>query len=98
MRTSVRTSTYLFAAILSVLLASGCASIRTIADGELGSAKVMSGTRLDIRTLRGEGAPTKQFKAVPPSNPILDLPFSFIVDVVMLPLTLAAALFEYAFE
>jgi uncharacterized protein YceK len=97
MKPIFRAATYLFAGLL-FLAVSGCASVRTITDGELGTAKVFSGTRLDIRAINGELVPTRQFKVSPPSNPAVDLPFSFVVDFVMLPLTTAAALFEYIFE
>jgi len=97
MKPVFRTSMSLFAGLL-LIVASGCASVRTITDGELGTAKVFSGTRLDIRAINGELTPTRQFKVSPPPNPAVDLPFSFVVDFVMLPLTTAAALFEYVFE
>jgi len=97
MHSNFRASTYFFAGLL-FLFVSGCAAVRTITDGELGTAKVFSGTRLDVRAISGELTPTKQFKVAAPTNPAVDLPFSFVVDFVMLPLTTAAALFEYIFE
>ncbi len=83
---------------LLLLVTTGCATYRTISEADSGSAKIFSGTRLDIRAIGGEVTQTKKFKASPPSNPAIDLPFSFLLDVVMLPLTFSAALYEFIFE
>ncbi len=87
-----------FVAGILLLATSGCATYRTISEAQLGSAKVFSGTRLDIRAIGGEATPTKQFKVSPPSDPAIDLPFSFVMDIVILPLTFCAVLYEYIFE
>ena len=97
MKISNRISITVVAALL-MLTSTGCATYTTISAAELGSAKVFSGTRLDARAISGELTPTKKFKVSPPPYPVMDLPFSFILDIVMLPLTLSAALYEYLFE
>lgn len=41
---------------------------------------------------------TIRFKAAPPVNPAVDLPFSVALGVLILPLTVPAVLYEAAFE
>lgn len=80
------------------LLLSGCATYTTISDAQRGTAKVFSGTRLDIKAIRGDRLPTKAFKSEPPSHPVLDLPFSFTMDIFMIPMTSSAVIYETVFE
>lgn len=70
---------------------SGCATVTTIQTADPKTAKIFSGTRQDLRAIGGETAENAKFRAPPPPWPLLDLPFSFMLDVVMLPLTLPAA-------
>ena len=86
--------------LISLLLMSvtGCATYRTISTADLDSAKVFSGTRLDIRAMCGEVEPTREFKAAPPLYPVIDIPFSVAMDVVLLPLTISAVLYEFIFK
>ena len=79
-------------------LATGCATYQSISTAEAGTAKVMSGTRLNTIPLQGTEPPSGKFKAAPPANPAVDLPFSFALDVLILPLTIPAVLYEGAFE
>ena len=97
MKTITRIGTYIFAGLL-VLTLTGCATVRTLSKADPESAKIFSGTRLDIRALSGEGTLTKKFNVLPPAYPAIDLPFSMMLDVMMLPLTTSAALYEYVFE
>ena len=80
-----------------ITFAAGCATYRTVEEARPGSVKVLSGTRLDVRALRGETAMTGRFTALPPAHPALDLPFSFVLDMVFLPVTTSAALYESVF-
>ena len=82
---------------LLLLTETGCATYHTISEARPGSAKVFSGTRLDVRALGGETAVTRRFTAPAPAHPALDLPFSFVLDMVFLPLTTSAALYEFVF-
>jgi uncharacterized protein YceK len=79
---------------LLALLLNGCASYATISTAQPGTAKVYSGTRLDLRALNGQRLPTRAFRCDPPSHPGLDLPLSFALDTLLFPLTFPAALFE----
>lgn len=80
------------------LLLSGCATYTTISEAQRGTAKVFSGTRLDIKAIRGDRLPTKAFKSKPPSHPALDLPFSLAMDVFIFPMTSSAVIYESVFE
>ena len=97
MKTITRIAAYIFTGLL-ILTATGCATVRTISKADSESAKIFSGTRLDIRAISGEIAPTKKFNVLPPAYPAIDLPFSMVLDFMMLPLTTATALYEYVFE
>lgn len=85
-------------ASLLLLSTTGCATYRTISEAQSGTAKVFSGTRLDARAIKGDAIQTKKFIATPPSYPAIDLPFSLVTDILILPLTVSAALYEYIFE
>lgn len=66
----------------------GCATVATIQTVTPTSARLFSGTRLDLLAATGSPIPSRLFKTSPPPYPWLDLPFSFVLDVVILPLTL----------
>ncbi len=85
---------FLFAAGLT----SGCATYTTISTAEPGTAKVFSGTRLDLIAVSGEVPSRSKFKVAPPANPIVDLPLSFALDILMLPLTVPVATDELIFR
>ena len=84
-------------AVLSLLILSvgtGCASLRTMATMELGSPKIYSGTRLNYHTMKENEEAVSRFNATPPAYPGADLPFSVIVDTIILPVTVSAYLYE----
>lgn len=70
----------------------GCATVATIQSAGPRTAKVFSGTRLDLLAIADADQRSAKFPVAPPPNPWLDLPFSFGLDVLMLPLTLGAEL------
>jgi uncharacterized protein YceK len=53
-----------------------------------------SGTRLDWAALENDNATIRKFKAEPPSHPLVDLPLSFAMDSVFLPLAISAEIFH----
>jgi uncharacterized protein YceK len=55
---------------------------------------VYSGTRLDWATLENDDVTIRKFKAEPPSHPLFDLPFSFALDSLFLPLAISAEIFH----
>ena len=85
-------------AVVVIQFQTGCAAYRTISDADAETAKVLSGTRLDIKAIQGDMLPTKLFKSKPPSSPILDLPFSFALDILLLPLTTSAVVYYAIFQ
>ena len=80
--------------LLVLSLGTGCASLRTMATMELGSPKIYSGTRLNINAMNDNDAAVSRFNATPPAYPGADLPFSVIVDTIILPVTVSAYIYE----
>ena len=77
----------------------GCATIRTVPTlGSYGSPKVFSGARLDFNAATGNEAGLAKFSVTPPVYPLIDLPFSALLDLFILPLTLSVATYELIFE
>lgn len=78
--------------LLTVLLLSGCATVRTLDAAKPGAPIVYSGTRLDWYSLNGGCCPLDRFGATAPRHAALDLPASLVLDTLLLPLSLAAVL------
>jgi uncharacterized protein YceK len=77
----------------------GCGTIRTMPNlGSYGSPKVYSGARLDYNAARGDMEGLGKFKAEAPAHPSIDLPFSAILDTIILPITFSVAAYEFVFE
>lgn len=72
----------------------GCATISAISGAEHGSPKVYAGTRLDLHAIAGNEPALRRFHTEPPRYPWLDLPFSALLDTLMVPLTLSVAAYE----
>jgi uncharacterized protein YceK len=75
---------------------SGCATFKTL-DAPLPLAQRMfiySGTRLDWTALAKNDAALRKFKVTPPRYPLIDLPLSFALDSIFLPLTVCAEIFH----
>jgi uncharacterized protein YceK len=79
--------------MVSALCLSGCATYRTLSRFDADRPKIYSGTRLDWNAAFGRGSLVKKFGVEQPPYPILDLPFSFVLDTVMLPATTSAEIF-----
>jgi uncharacterized protein YceK len=75
---------------------SGCAKFKSLnADVPLYERVfIYSGTRLDWAALENDNATIRKFKTEPPSYPLLDLPFSFAMDSMFLPLAISAEIFH----
>ncbi|MDR4516961.1 MAG: YceK/YidQ family lipoprotein [Nitrosomonas sp.] len=87
----------LVVAILSgavIVLSTGCATYQTISVAKHGtsSPRVYSGTRLNIHTITGNRYAQKKFKIAPPKYPLLDLPASFALDTLILPMTASSVI------
>ncbi|MGY4532949.1 uncharacterized protein YceK [Pseudomonas sp. TE3786] len=82
-------------AVALVLLASqllGCATTRTLNAAKPGAPVVYAGTRLDWYSLNGGCCPLDRFGTEAPTYAGVDLPASALLDTLLLPLSLAAAL------
>lgn len=89
----------LITALIALPVLSGCATIRTMPSlGTYGSPKVFSGARLDLNAAAGDEAGLKKFSATAPDHPLLDLPFSALLDLFIIPITLSVAAYELVFE
>ena len=55
---------------------------------------IYSGTRLDWAAITKNDAAISKLKATPPSYPLVDLPFSFSFDSILLPLSVSAEIFH----
>jgi uncharacterized protein YceK len=85
--------------VLTILTAAttGCATYSTISAAVPGSQMVFSGTRLDLDVAGGNEIGARKFKAAPPAYPLIDLPFSVLLDTLIFPLTFSAATYEFIF-
>lgn len=79
-----------------VLLFTGCATYKTISVTKYGSSspRIYSGTRLNIHAILDNRYALKKFEAAPPEYPILDLPASFALDTLFLPMTASSVVTE----
>lgn len=78
--------------LISLMLSSGCASVRTLDAAQAGAPVIYSGTRLDLYSLQGGCYPLERFGAHAPKYAALDLPFSFLLDTLLMPWALATEL------
>lgn len=81
---------------ICIVALSGCATFNTL-DAEVPLFErifIYSGTRLDWAALENDDVTIRKFSTAPPSHPLLDLPFSFALDSVFLPLALSAEIFH----
>lgn len=82
----------LAALALLILAMQGCATLRTLDAAKAEAPVVYAGTRLDWYALNGGCCPLERFGTEAPRYPGLDLPGSALLDTLLLPFSLAAAL------
>jgi uncharacterized protein YceK len=77
---------------------SGCATFKSLdVDAHLPLYErifIYSGTRLDWAAIAKNDAALSKLKATPPCYPLVDLPLSFALDSIFLPLTVSAEIFH----
>ena len=78
--------------LAAMLVSSGCASVRTLDAAQAGALVIYSGTRLDWYSLQGGCYSMQRFGAQAPKYAALDLPFSLLLDTLLLPWALATEL------
>ncbi len=82
--------------VFCIIGLSGCATFKSL-NAEVPLYErvfVYSGTRLDWAALENDNVSIRKFKTEPPSYPLVDLPFSFAMDSVFLPLAISAEIFH----
>lgn len=75
---------------------SGCATFKSL-DAEVPLAQrifIYSGSRLDWAALENNDVAIRKFNTAAPSWPLVDLPFSFALDSMFLPLAISAEIFH----
>jgi uncharacterized protein YceK len=78
--------------LVAALLMQGCATARTLNAAKPDAPLVYAGTRLNLYALNGGCCADDHFGAQAPKYPGLDLPASALLDTVLLPFSLAAAI------
>ena len=79
--------------VMVSITVSGCATTSTLGQpDQYTRSLIMSGTRLNIASLTNQPFINERFGVAPPSFPILDLPFSAFLDVLVLGYTLPVTL------
>jgi uncharacterized protein YceK len=84
--------TLLLAGLALASLLQGCASVSTLNGAKTDLPIIYSGTRLDWYALHGGCCPEPRYGSAAPSYPGIDLPFSLLLDTLVLPFTVAAEL------
>ena len=79
---------------LVALSINGCATVDTISNAKSGAPKFFSGTRLDVNAVADNKVAMRKFVVQPPRYPLLDLPASFVLDLIISPLTGEVAFYE----
>lgn len=82
----------LLAGLALASLLQGCASVSTLNGAKTDLPIIYSGTRLDWYALHGGCCPEPRYGSAAPSYPGIDLPFSLLLDTLVLPFTVAAEL------
>lgn len=93
----MKTTRYIKLPLLLTLLlfSGGCATTSTLSQPvHERKPLVMSGARLNLAALRSEPAISERFGVSPPDYPVLDLPFSAFLDVLVIWYTVPVALFN----
>ncbi len=86
----------IFISAICTTLLIGCATFKSL-DADLPLAQrifIYSGTRLDWAALEKNDVAIRKFNTAPPSVPLVDLPFSFALDSLFLPLAFSAEIFH----
>ncbi len=80
------------ALLICLTVSSGCASVRTLDAAQAGAPVIYAGTRLDWYSLQGGCYAVERFGAHAPKYAALDLPFSALLDTLLLPWAVAVEL------
>ena len=92
----MRTFNHVLYGAICIIGLSGCATFKSL-DAHVPLDQrifIYCGTRLDWAALEKNNAAIKKFKVEPPRYPLVDLPLSFTMDSMFLPLSLLAEIFH----
>lgn len=92
----MKTSLKIIISAICIIVLSGCATFKSL-DADVPLARrifIYSGTRLDWAALENNHVAVRKFNTAPPSLPLVDLPFSFALDTLFLPLAVSAEIFH----
>jgi uncharacterized protein YceK len=92
----VKTFKNVIVGVICIIELSGCATFKTL-DAHLPLDQrlfVYSGTQLDWAAIAKNDAALSKFKIAPPRYPKVDLPLSFALDSLFLPIALCAEIFH----
>ena len=93
----MRTIKYIVLGIVCAIALSGCATLKTLDDSHLPLNQrifIYSGSRLDWATLTENEVALRKFHVEPPEYSLVDLPLSFALDSLFLPLTILTEIFH----
>jgi uncharacterized protein YceK len=91
-------SLFLWILLVLAIGSGGCATIRTMPSlSSPGYPRVYSGARLDFNAMTENEERLKKFKTEAPEYPLIDFPFSLILDTVLLPVILPVTTYELIF-
>ena len=80
------------ALLLACAILPGCASVSALNAAKADAPVIYAGTRLDWYAINGGCCPTERFGTSAPAYPSVDLPFSALLDTLLLPFAVAAEL------
>lgn len=85
------------AAVLSCGLLSGCGTFHSLSGPMRSAPCIYSGVRLDWAALQGNQHYIRQYRLVAPDYPAADLPVSFAMDSIFLPLAVPRSIYQAIF-
>jgi uncharacterized protein YceK len=83
---------FIFMISLFLLSVTSCSTYKTLNSATLDSPVVFSGTRLNMCAISQDKVAMQKFNTKPVEYPYVDLPASFLLDFLMFPLTVSAAI------
>ncbi len=84
--------------VVTIFGLEGCGTIRTMPTlGSYDAPKIYSGTRLDVYAAADDESHLALFSVTPPEHPVIDMPFSFILDTIILPVIIPVVSYELVF-
>jgi uncharacterized protein YceK len=92
----VKKARQIFSGLILIMALSGCATFSALSSDQPLNNRlfIYSGVRLDWFALTNNEAELRKIKVSPPDLPLVDLPFSFALDTLLLPKSIVAEIFH----